>query len=233
MSQSVAVVLASGGMDSAVTMAIAAQQNRLALLHLNYGQRTQRREEKAFRELAEYYRAEATLVTNVEHLAQIGGSSLIDTGIVVERADLNSEDIPTSYVPFRNANILAIATSWAEVLGATKLFVGAVEEDSSGYPDCRREFYEAFERVIDIGTKPGTTIEIVTPIIKLSKQQIVVKGLQLGVPFHLTWSCYQSEDVACGVCDSCGFRLRGFQAAGVEDPIQYEIRPVYAASGPD
>ncbi len=146
MSQSVAVVLASGGMDSAVTTAIAAQQNRLALLHLNYGQRTRKREEEAFRELAEYYQAEATLITNVEHLAQIGGSSLTDTGIVVARPDLNSKDIPTSYVPFRNANILAMATSWAEVLGATKLFVGAVEEDSSGYPDCRREFYDAFER---------------------------------------------------------------------------------------
>jgi len=227
MSHELAVVLASGGMDSAVTTAIANQTYRLALLHLNYGQRTAARELQAFEELADFYQVEKTLVADVGHLAQIGGSSLTDTKIEVEEANLKSKEIPTSYVPFRNANLLAIATSWAEVISATKIFIGAVEEDSSGYPDCRREFYDAFEKVINVGTKPSTQIEIVTPIITLKKHEIVLKGKKLGVPFELTWSCYQCEDAACGVCDSCGFRLRGFQKAGLEDPIEYAERPVY------
>jgi len=227
MSHEWAVVLASGGMDSAVTTAIANQTYGLALLHLNYGQRTAARELQAFEELANFYQVEKTLVADVGHLAQIGGSSLTDTEIEVEEANLKSKEIPTSYVPFRNANLLAIATSWAEVISATKIFIGAVEEDSSGYPDCRREFYDAFEKVINVGTKPSTQIEIVTPIITLKKHEIVLKGRELAVPFELTWSCYQSEDVACGVCDSCGFRLRGFQKAGLEDPIEYAERPVY------
>ena len=227
MSHELAVVLASGGMDSAVTTAIANQTYRLALLHLNYGQRTAARELQAFEELADFYQVEKTLVADVGHLAQIGGSSLTDTEIEVEEANLKSKEIPTSYVPFRNANLLAIATSWAEVISATKIFMGAVEEDSSGYPDCRREFYDAFEKVINVGTRPSTQIETVTPIITLTKHEIVLKGRELAVPFELTWSCYQSEDVACGVCDSCGFRLRGFQKAGLEDPIEYAKRPVY------
>lgn len=227
MAEELAVVLASGGMDSAVTVAIAKQNYCLALLHLNYGQRTEQRELQAFKDIANFYQAEQTLVVNVEHLAQIGGSSLTDTNIEVAKADLESEEIPTSYVSFRNAHLLAIATSWAEVISASKIFVGAVEEDSSGYPDCRREFYEAFEKVIEIGTKPKTNIKIITPIIKLKKHEIVKKGVALGVPFELTWSCYQREDVACGVCDSCGFRLRGFRRAGVEDPIEYAEQPEY------
>ena len=227
MSHELAVVLASGGMDSAVTTAIANQTYRLALLHLNYGQRTAARELQAFEELAGFYQVEKTLVVDVGHLSQIGGSSLTDTDIAIAQADLESTEIPTSYVPFRNASMLAVATSWAEVISATKIFIGAVEEDSSGYPDCRREFYDAFEKVINVGTKPSTQIEIVTPIITLKKHEIVFKGKELGVPFELTWSCYQSEDVACGVCDSCGFRLRGFQKAGLEDPIEYAERPVY------
>jgi 7-cyano-7-deazaguanine synthase len=148
----------------------------------------------------------------------------------VAEADLDNQLVPSSYVPFRNANLLATATSWAEIIGATKLFVGAVEEDCSGYPDCRREFYDAFEGVIDAGTKPATHITIETPIIRLQKHEIVKKGDELGVPFELTWSCYQSTDVACGICDSCGFRLRGFQRAGVEDPIPYAARPNYLKS---
>lgn len=227
MPQEIAVVLASGGMDSAVTVAVAKQEYRLALLHLNYGQRTVQRELQAFKDFAEFYNAEQTLVVNVGYLAQIGGSSLTNVDIEVAKADLDRKEIPTSYVPFRNANLLSIAASWAEVIGATKIFVGAIEEDSSGYPDCRREFYDAFEKVIDVGTKPATKIEIITPIIKLRKHEIVKKGLELGVPFELTWSCYQREDVACGVCDSCGFRLRGFQRAGVEDPIKYAEQPDY------
>ncbi len=227
MQREIAVVLASGGMDSAVTAAIANQSFRLAMLHLNYGQRTEKRELQAFNDLAKFYRAEKTLVVNVEHLKKIGGSSLTNEKISIAKADLQNPDIPTSYVPFRNANLLSIATSWAEVIGAAKIFVGAVEEDSSGYPDCRREFYDAFEKVIQAGTKPETNIQIITPIIHLKKLEIVKKGVELRVPFDLTWSCYQREDLACGVCDSCGFRLRGFQMAGVEDPSPYVERPVY------
>lgn len=222
-----AVVLASGGMDSAVTVAIAKQRFRLALLHLNYRQRTEKRELQAFSDLARHFEAEKKLIIDVTHLSEIGGSSLTDTRTQVTRADLESEDIPSSYVPFRNANLLAIATSWAEVIAARKIFVGAVEEDSSGYPDCRREFYDAFEKVIDVGTRPGTKIGIVTPIIQMKKHEIVKKGVELSVPFELTWSCYKNEDKACGVCDSCGFRLRGFQRAGVRDPIEYVERPSY------
>ncbi|MFQ5675278.1 MAG: 7-cyano-7-deazaguanine synthase QueC [bacterium] len=223
----IAVVLASGGMDSAVTMAIARQSYRLALLHLNYGQRTAERELRAFRDLASFYRAEKTLVVDVGHLSQIGGSSLTDSTLEVAPADLQSSEIPTSYVPFRNANLLAMATSWAEVIQAAKIYVGAVEEDSSGYPDCRRIFYDAFEQVIDVGTKPDTRIIIATPVIRLKKHEIVQRGKELGVPFELTWSCYQRQDVACGVCDSCGFRLRGFQRAGIEDPLEYAERRQY------
>jgi 7-cyano-7-deazaguanine synthase len=223
-----AVVLASGGMDSCVTTAIAAQDYSLALLHLNYGQRTEARELEAFDSIADYFKAEHRLVISMEHLSKIGGSSLTDQSISVSRADLQSKGIPSSYVPFRNANMLSVAVSWAEVINATAIFVGAVEEDSSGYPDCRKEFYEAFGTVIKTGTKPSTRIEIVTPVIEMSKAEIVLRGAALGAPFHLTWSCYQNEDVACGVCDSCALRLRGFQIAGIDDPIRYAHRPLYS-----
>lgn len=227
MARDLAVVLASGGLDSAVTTAIARQDYRLAMLHLNYGQRTEQRERQAFHDLADYFRAEATLVVEVGHLAEIGGSSLTDRAIDVSRADLESKEIPSSYVPFRNANLLAIATSWAEVIAASRIFVGAVDEDSSGYPDCRREFYDAFEAVIASGTRPTTSVKIETPIIQLKKSNIVARGVELKVPFELTWSCYQNQKRACGVCDSCAFRLRGFQEAGVADPIEYVERPQY------
>ena len=223
-----AVVLASGGMDSCVAIAIAAQKYSLALLHLNYGQRTEARELEAFNRVADYFQAEHRLVISMEHLSKIGGSSLTDQGIPVSRAALQSTGIPSSYVPFRNANMLSVAVSWAEVINATAIFVGAVEEDSSGYPDCRKEFYEAFGAVIRTGTKPSTRIEIVTPVIEMSKAEIVLRGSALGAPFHLTWSCYRSEDVACGVCDSCALRLRGFQLAGIDDPIRYAHRPLYS-----
>jgi len=222
-----AVVLASGGMDSCVTTAIAGGQYRLALLHISYGQRTESRELRSFHAIADHYRAERRLVVSLAHLSAIGGSSLTDSAIPVTAANLRAEGIPSSYVPFRNAGMLSVAVSWAEVIGATAIFVGAVEEDSSGYPDCRREFYDAFEAVIRAGTKPTTRISIVTPVIGLSKAEIVRKGLALHAPFQLTWSCYQGEDVACGVCDSCALRLRGFQQAGVEDPLPYRQRPDY------
>lgn len=225
--RNLAVVVVSGGMDSCVTAAIANQQYEMAFLHLNYGQRTEKRELKAFNDLADFYHVNCRLVVNVEHLKQIGGSSLTDETIEVAQANLQRHGIPTSYVPFRNGNILSIAVSWAEVLGATKIFIGAVEEDSSGYPDCRKEFYNAFNRVIDIGTKPETRIEIVTPVIHMKKFELVRKGHELSVPFHLTWSCYKNDEVACGECDSCALRLRGFQQAELEDPIQYEKKPAY------
>jgi 7-cyano-7-deazaguanine synthase len=221
----------SGGMDSAVCAAIARSEGyEIAALHLNYGQRTQARELQAFHDVADFYGVTKRLVVDVSHFAVIGGSSLTDASIAVSEADLTTTTIPTSYVPFRNANILSIAVSWAEVLGAAALYIGAVEEDSSGYPDCRQEFYDAFQRVIDTGTKPETRIRIVTPVITFSKQQIVQTGTELGAPLHLTWSCYQREDVACGVCDSCALRLRGFQQAGLEDPIAYATRPTYFLS---
>ncbi len=222
-----AIVLVSGGMDSLVTAALAREEFEPAFLHLNYGQRTERRELRAFNDIADHYRVERRLVVNIEHLKQIGGSSLTDHTLSVPEADTSRREIPSSYVPFRNAHILSIATSWGEVLGAKALFIGAVEEDSSGYPDCRREFYDAFERVIALGTRPDTRILIHTPIIAMTKAGIVRKGTELGTPFELSWSCYQREDVACGVCDSCALRLRGFQEAGMEDPVPYAQRPHY------
>lgn len=222
-----AVVLASGGMDSCVTAAIAGRSFDLAMLHLNYGQRTEKRELKAFHGVADALGAADRLVISMEHLARIGGSSLTDARIPVSAADLLAAGIPSSYVPFRNANFLAAAVSWAEVLEAEAVYIGAVEEDSSGYPDCRRRFFDAFEAAVREGTKPTTGIRLVTPIIDRTKAEIVRLGLELGAPLHLTWSCYQREDRACGVCDSCALRLRGFQRAGVEDPIPYETRPSY------
>lgn len=217
-----AVVLVSGGMDSCVTAAIAADEYPdLAFLHVSYGQRTEERERKAFNDIADFYGVEKRLDISIEHLAKIGGSSLTDKEIAVTEADLGSKEIPTSYVPFRNANMLSIAASWAEVIGANAIYIGAVAEDSSGYPDCRPEFYNAFQKAIDAGTKPETHIEIRTPIIHLSKAEIVKKAIELDAPLHLTWSCYRSENLACGECDSCALRLRGFARAGVKDPVAY------------
>jgi 7-cyano-7-deazaguanine synthase len=212
-------------MDSCVTAAIAARECQLAMLHVSYGQRTERRELKAFNDIADFYKAEHRMTASIAHLAQIGGSSLTDRRIEVSPANLGSKEIPTSYIPFRNAHLLSIATSWAEVIGANRIYIGAVAEDSSGYPDCRPEYYEAFQRAIDLGTKPETKIEIVTPVIQLRKSEIVKLGVELGAPLDLSWSCYQREDVACGECDSCALRLRGFREAGVRDPIPYATAP--------
>lgn len=221
---STAVCLVSGGMDSCITAAIARNESSaLAFLHVSYGQRTETRERKAFSDIADFYNVDKRLDISIEYLTRMGGSSLTDENIAVSEANLESEDIPTSYVPFRNANMLSIAVSWGEVLGANKIYIGAVAEDSSGYPDCRPEFYEAFQKTIDIGTKPDTHIEIRTPIIHLSKAEIVKKGIELGAPLHLSWSCYRNEDLACGTCDSCALRLRGFERAGVKDPISYAV----------
>jgi len=217
-----AIVLVSGGMDSCVTAAIAkAETDEIAFLHVSYGQRTQRRERQAFNDIADFYNVEKRLDVSIEYLTKIGGSSLTDESIEVADANLESKEIPTSYVPFRNANMLSIATSWGEVLNATRIYIGAVAEDSSGYPDCRPEFYAAFEKTIEVGTRPETLIKIATPIIHLSKAEIVEKGIELNAPLHLSWSCYRNEDAACGTCDSCALRRRGFERADVNDPIEY------------
>ncbi len=219
--RSLAVVLVSGGLDSCVTAAIANADHALALLHVSYGQRTEARELRAFNDIADFFCAEKRLVVSLDHLRQIGGSSLTDPTIAVPDADLGRSAIPTTYVPFRNAHLLCIAVSWAEVIGAGHVYIGAAQPDSSGYPDCRPEFYDAFGKAIDLGTKPETTISMVTPLINQTKKEIVQKGVSLGAPLQLTWSCYRNEDVACGTCDSCTLRLRGFDQAGIQDPLPY------------
>ncbi len=221
MPQPSAIVLLSGGMDSCVTTSIAARDYSLALLHSSYGQRTERRELQAFHDIANHYHvpSEHRLVFDQRHLAAIGGSALTDDNIPVPEGNLAAVDIPTTYVPFRNANLLSAATSWAEALGASAIFAGAVEEDSSGYPDCRRVFFDAFQSVIETGTRPETAIRIITPVIGLSKAQIVRLGVDLNAPLNLTWSCYQNEDLPCGRCDSCLLRSRAFREAGIEDPL--------------
>jgi 7-cyano-7-deazaguanine synthase len=216
-----AVVCVSGGMDSAVTAALAAREHRLAFLHANYGQRTEAKELACFHALAEHFAAERRLVVDFADLRQIGGSSLTDPSLPVREGEPVRGVVPTSYVPFRNAHLLSAAASWGEVIGARAIFVGAVWEDSSGYPDCRPEFYRAFEEAVRLGTRPETSLRIVTPVISMSKADIVRQGLALGVPFARTWSCYQAEATACGACESCRLRLRAFREAGAADPIPY------------
>lgn len=215
------VTLLSGGMDSAVTAAIAVSKGKTAFLHVNYGQRTEARELSAFNAIADWFNIEKRLVVDVDYLTDIGGSALTDDRIDVPPGDLSRKDIPPTYVPFRNAHLLSIAVSWAEVLGAKEVYIGAVEEDSSGYPDCRREFFDAFEKAVNLGTRPGAGIRIITPLIRMRKSEIVRKGVELNAPFCLTWSCYRESNTACGRCDSCLLRLRGFKEAGIPDPIQY------------
>ncbi len=217
------VVLVSGGLDSCVTAAVARQDHELALLHINYGQRTETKELTAFHAIADYYGVTKTLVTDISYLKMIGGSSLVDPALAVETESSASEGIPSTYVPFRNAHLLSIAVSWAEVIGAGTIFIGAVEQDSAGYPDCRRPFFDAFSRLVMEGTKPDTEIEIATPLISLSKKEIVVLGITLRAPLHLTWSCYQNSELACGRCNSCMLRMKGFREAGISDPIPYAV----------
>ena len=222
-----AVVLLSGGMDSCVAAAIANETHELALLHASYGQRTERRERRAFEKIADFYGAEGRLLTRLDSLAQIGGSALTDPNIAVPESGEalgHGSGIPVTYVPFRNAHFLSAAVSWAEVIDANAIFVGAVAEDSSGYPDCRPEYYRAFEELIRQGTRSETRIEIVTPVIAMRKSEIVRRGTELGAPLDLTWSCYQLEDEACGTCDSCRLRLQAFAEAGISDPIAYRAR---------
>jgi 7-cyano-7-deazaguanine synthase len=233
-----AVVLLSGGMDSCVTAAIAHETHELALVHASYGQLTERRERQSFDEIADFYSVSERLVVRLDHFAQIGGSALTDKRIAVpervraplgarevEVGDLSGgNEIPSTYVPFRNAHFLAVAVSWAEVIGATSVFIGAVAEDSSGYPDCRPEYYRVFQQLVREGTRPETRIEIVTPVIGMRKREIIQRGIELGAPLDRTWSCYQFDDEACGSCDSCRLRLKAFMEAGVTDPIAYRAQ---------
>lgn len=217
------VVLVSGGMDSAVTAAMAVRDSpRVAFLHVRYGARAQEREEKSFRELAGHWGVERVRIVDLAPLSVLGGSALTDRSIEIPPANPDAPGIPATYVPFRNAHFLSIATSWCEILKYDRIWIGAVEEDSSGYPDCRRVFYDAFEEAIRLGTRPGTDIRIVTPVIHLDKGEIVSEGIRMGVPFELTWSCYREGDRACGRCDSCALRLRGFARARFRDPLPYE-----------
>jgi 7-cyano-7-deazaguanine synthase len=224
-----AVVLLSGGMDSCVSAAIARERHgeaNLALLHAMYGQRTEKRERQAFDAIADFYGVQQRLLVRLEHFRAIGGSALTDNSIEVPENELGApgpggSPIPVTYVPFRNAHFLSVGVSWAEAIGAGAIYIGAVAEDSSGYPDCRPEYYRVFQELIRVGTKPETNIDMVTPVIGMKKSEIIRRGKELGAPLHLTWSCYQGETAACGKCDSCLLRLRAFQEAGIPDPIPY------------
>jgi 7-cyano-7-deazaguanine synthase len=224
-----AVVLLSGGMDSCVCTAIARERHGadgIALLHAGYGQRTEVRELRAFESIANFYGVKERLLVHLEHFRAIGGSALTDESIAIPENKLDAKNvhgstIPVTYVPFRNAHFLSVAVSWGEAIGAGAIYIGAVAEDSSGYPDCRPEYYKVFQELIRVGTRPETKIEIVTPVIELKKSEIIRRGIALAAPLHLTWSCYQGEEAACGACDSCLLRLRAFAEAGVTDPIPY------------
>jgi len=207
-------------MDSAVCAVLAVRDFDAAAVHVSYGQRTEERERQSFLAICQRLKIPDRLMVRNDALRAIGGSALTDESILVPDAENIGHDVPVTYVPFRNAHFLAVAVSWAEVLGAEKVYIGAVEPDSSGYPDCRPAYYKAYNDVVRVGTKDGR-IEIVTPLIAMRKADIVRLGLELGAPFDLTWSCYSREDQACGVCDSCVLRLRAFDAAGVRDPIPY------------
>ncbi|WP_455448656.1 7-cyano-7-deazaguanine synthase QueC [Natrinema thermotolerans] len=224
-----AVVLLSGGMDSATAAAVARDRGyEIYALHTSYGQRTEDRELECARRLAEEFAAADFLRLETDHLAAIGASSLTDEEMAVEDADMESDEIPTSYVPFRNANLLAMAVSYAEANDCGAVFIGAHSEDFSGYPDCRPAFFEAFEDVVDVGTKPETEISIEAPFVEWSKTDIAERGVELEVPYEHTWSCYRENEPACGTCDACAFRLQAFQNIGVRDPIEYAERPSYA-----
>ena len=225
-----AVVLLSGGMDSCVCTAIAREKHgadKIALLHAGYGQRTEARERQAFEGIADFYGVRERLIVRLDHFRVIGGSALTDAKIAVpenalDKAGPHGSTIPVTYVPFRNAHFLSVGVSWAEAIGANFIYIGAVAEDSSGYPDCRPEYYKVFQELIRVGTRPETEIKIVTPVIAMKKNEIIRKGIELGAPLHLTWSCYQSEQEACRVCDSCLLRLKAFEEAGIPDPIPYQ-----------
>ncbi len=221
MKAGLAVVLLSGGMDSCVVTAMASESYELACLHVNYKQRTEVRELKAYSEIASYYGVpeEKRLVIDMAYLGAIGGSSLTDRDIAVPTSATTSNNIPSTYVPFRNTHLLAAGVSWAEVIGAEKVFIGAVEDDVTGYPDCREQYYKVFNKLVEAGTRPETRVTVETPLIHMNKAEIVAKGVSLGAPFHLSWSCYKEEEKACGRCQSCLLRHEAFSQAGHKDPV--------------
>ena len=223
------IALVSGGMDSLVMAAFCSRESEMCLLHVNYGQRTEARELSCFLAIAEHLSVPRSrrLAVDISHLKKIGGSALTDERIAVPEAEPRREGIPATYVPFRNAHLVAIAVSWAETIGATNLYIGAVQADSSGYPDCRPEFYAAMNEAIRLGTRDGSGIVVKAPFISLLKKDLVLMGKSMGVPFERSWSCYRDGEKACGTCDSCALRLRAFAEAGVEDPLPYEARPDY------
>ncbi len=223
------IALVSGGMDSLVMAEFCKRESELSLLHVNYGQRTEAKELTCFHAIASYLKVpeHRRLVADIGYLKRIGGSALTDPDIDIPSADLAREGVPLTYVPFRNAHLVSIAVSWAEAAGAKNIYIGAVAVDSSGYPDCRPEFYEAMNEAIRRGTKEGSDIVVKAPFLHLKKKDIVLMGKSMGVPFEHSWSCYREGEAACGVCDSCALRLRAFAEAGVSDPLPYETRPDY------
>ncbi len=221
--KTLAIILLSGGLDSCVTTAFANEKHDIALLHVNYSQLTESRELKAFYDIAKYYSVPKNkiLVTKIDYLRKIGGSTLTDPDITKDE-DNSHSDVPLTYVPFRNTHLLSIAVSWAEVIKAENVFIGAVEQDSPNYPDCRKEYYDAFNKLVEVGTKPTTHIKVVTPLLSMKKSEIVKTGIKLNAPLPLTWSCYENNDLACGHCQSCVLRLEAFEDAGLEDKIPYK-----------
>ncbi|MGR3179160.1 MAG: 7-cyano-7-deazaguanine synthase QueC [Candidatus Anammoxibacter sp.] len=221
MSKELTIVLVSGGMDSCVVTSIADTEYELAMLHVNYGQLTEKRELKAFNDIADYYKVNEKhrLVTDISYLSKIGGSSLTDKKIEIDRPTNDNGVVPNTYVPFRNTHFLSIAVSWAEVIAAKTIFIGAVAQDRPEYPDCTQPYYNAFNKLITVGTKPSTQIKVLTPIIGMQKSEIVKKGFSLNAPLDLTWSCYKNSETACGKCNSCVLRLEAFRKAGIEDPV--------------
>jgi 7-cyano-7-deazaguanine synthase len=228
-SKAKAVLCLSGGMDSCVCAAIAARDYEVYALHFSYGQRTEARELEAAQEVARLTGAQEFMELKIDLFRRIGGSALTDSSIAVPQAALDESriggEIPVTYVPFRNAHFLSAAVSWAEVLGAKTIMIGAVEQDSSGYPDCRPAYYDAFNELIRRGTREGD-IRVQTPLIRLKKSEIVRLGVELGAPLHVSWSCYSGERQACGICDSCVLRLRSFREAGISDPIPYAVNAI-------
>ncbi|MEW6088846.1 MAG: 7-cyano-7-deazaguanine synthase QueC [bacterium] len=216
------IVLVSGGMDSAVTAAVAIKKFTPVFLHFNYGQRTFKKELWAFNKLKEFFKVQKSKVIDIPYLKEFGASSLLDEKIDIPLDSVKTSRIPSTYVPFRNTQLLSIAVSWAESLGISRIYYGANQVDSSGYPDCREDYLKAFNKLIKLGTKLESYIEITAPLIKMKKDEIVKLGLKLKVPFQYTWSCYKNTEIACGRCDSCRLRLKGFESAGIPDPVKYE-----------